>query len=312
MCQSKRLPFGVSFDDYLASELIVLSYLPNNDTLKRFLNRIFIWILLTNLFVYNIRHIIFLLIDESNLLNFYLGDPDYGLGIARNAMNFVYLDWNLIGWIIGVYIKYTQKITKRQKWTCLAKLFTNGHFHGTKAHASLIKWFLKLTTFQRFSAVTIASSAFIPLILIIPPQFKINAIIAAIHQGFVAFTTSAYLCNSAPLFGLTIYMYAKFFQNQAHFLRSQKSGHIFAGAYYAQFVAKIHKQMFESYLFYQPINTFAFIGTYMAQILILFFVFFTDMDWRVKIVFCSFFFLNQNSGQTFHFLVSSLAFKRVN
>lgn len=311
MSEPSRLPFHVSFSEYLASELIILTYLPYPNETRRFYRGLVIWILLVNLFIYNIRHVIFLLIDKNSPWNLYLGDPDYALGLARDPMNLVYLDWNLIGWIIGIYIKYTQYITKRQRWRCLDQLFSKGHFHGATPHPMLMKSFFVFTTFQRVSAVVIATSAFIPYLYWSPKKFWVNGILAGIHQGFVAFMTSAYLCNTAPLFALSAYMYGEFFKSQARIWEARKVEDYMSGSKYAEYLLKIYKEMIESYLFYQPINAIAFVGTYIAAILILFYVFFTDMDFRVKVVFCSFFFLNQNSGQTFHFLASSLAYKKV-
>lgn len=294
--------------DYLASQQIVVSYFPHPDPREQRRREIISWIIVLILFTFVCRTIVYLLLRSDNPLVVTLGDPNFLAKEARVALNLIYFLWNMMSLLIICYTKWTQRLPEKQKWMHgISEFFSSDKFRGEKTSRNALNYFKRYTRAQRTIAIVNAFFACLPFFFNTSTNYWPSGAFSAFHYTAVAYATSGLLCNSAPLFAFTYFMYG-FYYNSL----TKKINLRFKPTYsHLKEEILVFNQMLQTYQFFQPMNNIAFVGTFAARILILYYIFFTNLNIAFKIFFSLFLPLSDQSGQHLHFFSSSYALDRV-
>lgn len=263
------------------------------------------------LFTFVCRTLVYLSLKSSNPLVITLGDPNYVVKDARLALNLIYLSWNSMSFLISMYIKYTQRCARRQKWTLgMIEFFASNEYRGEETSTKALKYFYTYTTIQRAIAIINAFFACVPFFFNSPLRHWPSGVFATLHYTAVAYATGSLLCNVAPLFAFTFYMYGKYYESLTRKVRGEGLSRLQSVSYIKELVF-VYKQMLQTYEFFQPMNNIAFVGTFLARILILYYIFFTDLNFAFRVFFFMFLPLSDQSGQQLHFFSSAFSLNKV-
>lgn len=300
--------------DFLSDQNIVVSYFSRRDSSRkqrvRFARS---WLVIFVLAASLVRHCVLLSFPNDEFLALTLADNHFMLKHARQPLNMVYFLWNAAGLLIGAYVKYSQILPRRQKWMSgLTEFFSSDHYKGEKTSDKALNYLLRLVYRQRACVIAVAVLSWIPFFYQSPSRYYANGVFFTLFDAAVAFSTGSLLCNSAPLYAFTFYMYGRFYGSSVERIRRQKSFPLqFAQEIDLKQLADINRELHRTYQFFQPINNVAFVGTFLARILIIYYVFFTDLQLAFRISFFTFLPLNDQSGQSLIFLASSYAVRKV-
>lgn len=289
---------------YLHRQGIYLSYLEPNKQLS-FRQKLATIALYVNHVAIVFRLVIILVLKQGNPIMSYIVDQNAQIGIARNYFYIVSLIWAIFSNLGGLHLRMTELSSTKQKWTGISELFHTQRFHGEGNFEVPVKITILLGNLFFYSGAIVSFLYVMPFFFWSSKEYWLFGIIAAIHQSLWGGIVASW--TMLPLFCLHMYVFGRLFKmkSKSRQVNEEKLDMIL------EYWIAILKELKDVYYFYQPLNQAAFASTFLAQVLVAYYVFFSNTSEISKLVFSVYFLLNLIAGQSLHFFASSFTQRNV-
>lgn len=291
--------------NYLESQLVYLSYLQPNGVLRS-TKKYLIYILLVSQLYITIRFSIILCLDPSDPILNYIVDQNAHLGRARNYFHTVGLTWIVASNYAGWMVKQSEVDPSRQRWTGISQALKSYRFHGYGGFRRPVKFGLIFGRIFHLSGSITSFLYVVPFFFWAEHRYWGFGLAMAFHQALCGSMVVSW--NMVTLYCLHMYLFARVYKLRVKDLTIISDENF--DLHFLKWISTI-QELRDVYNFYKPSNESAFCSTFVAQILIVYFVFFAETSESFKAVFGIYFVLNYVAGQSIHFFFSAYTQNKV-
>lgn len=235
---------------------------------------------LTAQILWTARYFYFLSTSDDDLINYYLADANYMLGSARSPINLLYGLMNLCSIVSVVFTKFSTILQSQTHiyWLKTCEVFETGYFReiGEFNRELRILAFLKYFLLSVDSAVTVSSD--INFFIQTPAKYLFWGISFALFHVFDAVIVTFYLVNRQPIYVFQMYLYAKYFIHLSNCI-DQKL--VFSMIVIEKYLNS-HRDLIGLCKFYKQSNCLIFVLVAIMQVILCYYIFFSNIDLSAK------------------------------
>lgn len=291
--------------NYLERQCVYLSYLQPDRKLNN-QKKLISSVLHVSHIAIVVRLMILLIVKPGHPILYYIADQSVNAGIAREYLYLVVLIWTSSSNLTGLYLRLSEFSPSRQKWTGLSELFRTHRFHGESGFEIQTKIGIFLGHLFFYSAAIISFLYEIPFFFWAPKKYWFFGAVMAIHLSVCGALVASW--NMVPLFCLHMYAFGCLYEIKCRKLPSIMKEELPKSL--MRWIATLI-ELKSVYSFYEPSNRNAFVSTFIGQVLIVYFVFFSNTSTTFRAVFSIYFILNLIAGQSTHFFIANYTQKKV-
>lgn len=289
--------------NYFNYQLVFIPYLQKN-TPRGHRNVLFSWIVLITSLCLITKFLITIVIDDESEWIYYLCDPFYKFIGARRALNFLLIQWLIAITSAQIFVKLSIKNPRKQRWIVVAEALEKGSFHGHGPFNRELKLFNHFTRSQILGCLATTCFLTLPWFFWTDRSYWPFGIFWMIYHVYASVLIIAFGPNISNLEFFTLYLSGKYIESFMVELQTNPETRRKTSHHLREAISFLMELM-DIFDFYRPFGNTAFISTFMAQVLVLYYVFFIELSSLIRIVFSVFLLLNFLAGQSTHFFFGS-------
>lgn len=261
-------------------------------------------------FIHFIRFMTLSAVDVPDSLVYYLADTTIRMGIARKSIIFLIYSFSFATLYGAYFIKRSEKMPKRQKWTIISNVINDNQYYGVAISEKASKWFIKLT--QSITNQMVISISFLGIPCFFYDQIEhpfLWASLGMIINAIAGLGHASFLYSPALLYSFHVYSIAKYFDEKQKYFKSTKETCLIHKC--LPIVSRVLIDARKSNQFYFTIIQSLLTVSFTAQVIGLFYILFVGIDKYLMFSFTTFLIINFITGQSVFFLSSAFAQKKV-
>ncbi|XP_074602389.1 uncharacterized protein LOC141856043 [Brevipalpus obovatus] len=292
-----------SLRNYFNYQLVFIPYLQENGP-RGDRSILFSWIVLITSLCLITKFLILIVINDESIWIYYLCDPFYKLIGARRALNFLLIQWLIAITLAQIFVKLSINDPRKQRWIVVAEALAKGFFHGHGPFHHELKLFNHFTRSQILGCLVTTCFLTLPWFFWTDRSYWAFGIFWMLYHIYASVLIIAFGPNISNLGFFTLYLSGQYIESfiEESEINSAKRRKT---SYHLKEVTYFFMELMDIFDFYRPFGNTAFISTFMAQVLVLFYVFFIELSSIIKVVFSVFLVLNFLAGQSTHFFFGS-------
>lgn len=265
---------------YLESLFIYVPFMAGHDLELRRKYQIFSNIQLI-FKIFWMLHFCYLLVNSpDDPLNYYLGDATYMLGQGRKPINLLYTILNICSLIAFIYTRFSDNLQPGVSsfWLRACEVFETGYFYEIgKFDRELWLLFSQRYVFVFMNAL-ISLCIDMNYFLETPIKYIFWEILHFILHTYTTSLILSYLANRMLMFILLVYLHAKYFTYLSNCVENQSK---LCGELIVKYF-NFSKNYFGFCKFYEQSNCWTFVLMEINQVIVCYYVFFSDISSSIK------------------------------
>ncbi|XP_074603653.1 uncharacterized protein LOC141857119 [Brevipalpus obovatus] len=289
---------------HLELRLVFLSFLVEDDPKLWRKYEFITYLQLIATIIWTCRYIYFLTNSPDDILNYYLSDANYMLGTARNTINIIFIC--LYSCFINCVIlwKLTPVLQQNsyQYWLKGCEVFETECFRGIGKFTIELKIIYYFRYILIVTILVICIGQDVKLFSELPFKFSFycSAVFFFFYHSLIAYMAFFYLGETIIIFMFQLYLYSEYFVHLNNSIYNESSPSLIE-----KYLAA-HLDMLGLFKFNGQKNYCQFIGLVSVQVILCYYIFFTDILLGVKIALALIFLSIHPVGITAPFITGAI------